>query len=41
MPEGWVENPNRQQQSVLDARWVKKNGINHYGYKNSIYMDVK
>jgi transposase, IS5 family len=24
----------------LDARWVKKNGISHYGYKNSIFIDV-
>jgi IS5 family transposase len=24
----------------LDARWTKKNGINYYGYKNNIYIDV-
>lgn len=24
----------------MDARWVKKNGINYYGYKNSICIDV-
>ena len=23
----------------LDARWVKKNGINHYGYMNNICID--
>ena len=28
------------QQKDLDARWVKKNGVNHYGYKNSICIDV-
>jgi hypothetical protein len=33
MPEGWEENPNRLYQKDLDARWVKKNGDNYYGYK--------
>lgn len=41
LPDGWDENPNRLQQKDLDARWVKKNGINHYGYKNSICIDVE
>jgi len=40
MPEGWDENPDRFQHMDLDARWVKKNGINHYGYKNNICIDV-
>ncbi|MCP9808675.1 IS5 family transposase [Cyanobium sp. HWJ4-Hawea] len=40
IPEGWEENPNRLQQKDLDARWVKKNGVNHFGYKNSICIDV-
>ena len=40
MPEGWEENPNRLCQKDLDARWVKKNGVNYYGYKNSICIDV-
>jgi IS5 family transposase len=40
LPEGWGENPDRLQQKDLDARWVKKNGINYYGYKNSICIDV-
>ena len=30
LPEGWDENADRLQQKDLDARWVKKNGINHY-----------
>jgi IS5 family transposase len=25
----------------LDARWVPKNGVNHYGYKNNICIDVE
>jgi len=41
LPGGWEENPNRLQQKDLDARWVKKNGINHYGYKNSICIDAE
>ena len=41
MPEGWVKNLDRLQQKVLDARWVKKNGINHYAYNNNIWIDVE
>jgi IS5 family transposase len=40
MPQGWEEKPNRLCQKDLDARWVQKNGINYYGYKNSICIDV-
>jgi IS5 family transposase len=40
LPEGWEENPDRLRQKDLDARWVKKNGVNYYGYKNSICIDV-
>ena len=32
LPDRWEENPSRLQQKDLDARWVKENGINHYGY---------
>ena len=39
LPDGWDEKPHRVQQKDLDARWVKKNGVNHYGYKNSIFID--
>jgi IS5 family transposase len=41
LPDGWEENPDRLQQKDLDTRWVKTNGINHYGCKNSIYIDVE
>jgi transposase, IS5 family len=41
MPEGWDENPNRLQQRGLDARGVQKNGVNHYGYRNIICIDVE
>jgi IS5 family transposase len=40
LPEGWDKNPDRLHQKDLDARWVKKNDINYYGYKNSICIDV-
>ena len=40
MLEGWDENPNRLGQNDLDARWVQKDGVNHYGYKNNIRIDV-
>jgi transposase, IS5 family len=38
-PEGWSEQKKRQKDT--DARWTKKNGQNHYGYKNHINVDVK
>jgi IS5 family transposase len=41
IPEEWLEQPKRLQQKDTDARWTKKNGINHYGYKNSISVDVE
>ena len=39
IPEEWSENKKRQKD--IDARWVKKNGQNHYGYKNHLGVDVK
>ncbi len=39
-PQGWDETPDRLQQKDLDACWVKKNGINHDGCKNSICIDT-
>lgn len=36
-PEGWPE-PKRRQKDV-DARWTKKHGKSHYGYKNHISVD--
>jgi IS5 family transposase len=40
LPEGWEDKPNRLREKDLDARWVKNNGTSHYGYKNSICIDV-
>lgn len=40
-PEGWEKEPNKLRQKDVDARWVKKNNVNHYGYKNHINVDKK
>lgn len=39
IPDDWSENKKRQKDT--DARWTKKNGKNHYGYKNHIEVDVE
>jgi IS5 family transposase len=36
IPEQWEEKPAKLRQKDTDARWMKKNGENHYGYKNHI-----
>ena len=41
VPDGWSESPKRLRQRYLDACWVKKNDINHYGYKNSNCIDAE
>ena len=38
-PEGWNDQPNMKRQKDLDARWTKKHGKSHYGYKNHINID--
>ena len=38
-PDDWSEAKKRQKD--VDARWVKKNGKNYYGYKNHVSVDVK
>ncbi len=40
LPEDWDEKADRLQQKDLDARRVKKIRISHYGYKNSIWVDL-
>jgi IS5 family transposase len=40
-PEGWEERPAKLRQKDLDARWIKKGGVTHYGYKNHIGIDRK
>lgn len=41
VPEEWKENPNRLAHKDCEARWTKKNGQSHYGYKNNISVDVE
>lgn len=38
-PEGWEENPAKLRQKDVDARWTKKHGKSHYGYKNHVGID--
>jgi len=40
-PKEWKKEPEKLRQKDMDARWVKKNGINHYGYKNHVNVDRK
>lgn len=39
VPDSWSNNKIRQKDT--DARWIKKNGKNQFGYKNHIDIDVK
>lgn len=36
---GWPGN--KQRQKDTDARWIKKNGVSYFGYKNHVSTDVK
>jgi IS5 family transposase len=38
-PEGWDANPAKRSQKDTDARWTKKHGKSHYGYKNHVSVD--
>ncbi len=39
VPEDWADKPAKRAQKDLDARWTKKHGKNHYGYKNHVNVD--
>ena len=41
MPEGWENKPAKRSQKDVDARWTKKHGKSHYGYKNHVNVDRK
>jgi len=41
VPSEWQEQPYKVAQKDVDARWTKKNGVSHYGYKNHISSDVR
>lgn len=38
-PEGWEQQPAKRSQKDTDARWTKKHGKSHYGYKNHVTVD--
>ncbi|MGD9970512.1 MAG: IS5 family transposase [Sulfuricurvum sp.] len=40
-PELFESNPAKHSQKDCDARWMKKNGERHYGYKNHVNADMK
>ena len=39
IPGHWSDNKKRQKDT--DARWIKKHGKDHYGYKNHLDIDVR
>jgi transposase, IS5 family len=41
IPSQWEENPHKLSQKDTDARWTKKNGESHFGYKNHINIDAE
>jgi len=41
VPEDWENKPAKRCQKDLDARWTKKHGESHYGYKNHVNVDRK
>jgi len=40
-PAEWDEQPNKHRQKDTEARWTKKHGTSHYGYKNHVNVDKK
>ena len=38
-PKGWDDKPAKRRQKDTDARWTKKHGKSHYGYKNHVNVD--
>ena len=41
VPEDWEKKPAKRSQKDVDARWTKKHGTSHYGYKNHVNVDRK
>jgi IS5 family transposase len=41
VPDGWTDKPAKRVQKDVDARWTKKHGKSHYGYKNHVNVDRK
>lgn len=41
IPGAWHDKPAKRRQKDRDARWTKKHGKSHYGYKNHLGIDRK
>ena len=41
IPATLAENPNVLRHKDVEARWVKKNGVNYFGYKNHVKVSIK
>jgi len=41
VPEDWADKPAKRSQKDTDARWIRKHGKSHYGYKNHVNVDRK
>lgn len=41
IPSEWVDKPHKHAHKDTDARWTKKNGKSHFGYKNHINIDAE
>ena len=39
VPPEWADTPNKLRQKDCDGRWVKKNGVSRFRYKNHIAVD--
>ena len=40
-PAEWDKQPTKRRQKDTEARWTKKHGASHYGYKNHVNVDKK
>ncbi len=40
-PAEWDAQPAKRRQKDTDARWTKKHGTSHFGYKNHVNVDKK
>lgn len=38
-PSSWADEPAKRRQKDTDARWTRKHGRSHYGYKNHVSVD--
>ena len=41
VPKDWADKPEKRAQKDVDARWTRKHGKSHYGYKNHVNVDRK